>query len=44
MLCHVDNSLKITELYIKKDFSIINEANFQFIDFVLRKRIIKGGV
>lgn len=34
MLCHVDNSMRITELYIKKDFSAINEANFKLIDYI----------
>ena len=37
MLCHIDNSMKITNLYIKKDFTLINEANFKFIDYVLNK-------
>lgn len=37
MLCHIDNSMKITNLYIKKDFTLINEAKFKFIDYVLNK-------
>ena len=36
MLNHTDQSLKITELYIKKDFSHINEANVKLLDFVLK--------
>lgn len=35
MLCHVDAGLKITELYIKKDFTPINEANRLLMDYVL---------
>lgn len=34
MLNHVDTSMKITELYIKKDYSPINEANFKLLDYV----------
>ena len=37
MLNHTDQSLKITELYIKKDFSHINEANVKLLDYVLKK-------
>lgn len=36
MLCHVDTSLKTTMLYIKKDYSIINNENFKLLEFVLR--------
>jgi len=32
MFCHVDNAMRVTELYIKKDFSVINESNFKLID------------
>jgi integrase len=39
MLCHVDSSMKVTELYIKKDFTEINEANFRFIDY-FKKNIL----
>ena len=35
MLCHTDPAMKVTELYIKKDFKPINEANKKLIDFVL---------
>lgn len=35
MLNHVEPSMKITDLYIKKDFTAINEANFKLIDYVL---------
>lgn len=37
MLCHVDSSMKVTELYIKKDFTAINEANYKLIDYVFGK-------
>ena len=36
MLNHTDQSLKITELYIKKDFSHINEVNIKLLDYVLK--------
>lgn len=36
MLNHTDQSLKITELYIKKDFNHINEANVKLLDYVLK--------
>lgn len=34
MLCHVDTSLRVTELYIKKDFGPINNSNKVLLDFV----------
>lgn len=37
MLNHTDQSLRITELYIKKDFSHINEANVKLLDYVLKE-------
>lgn len=37
MLNHTDQSLKITELYIKKDFNHINEANVTLLDYVLKE-------
>lgn len=37
MLNHTDQSLKITELYIKKDFTQINEANVKLLDYVLKE-------
>lgn len=36
MLCHTDPSMKITELYIKKDFSQINEANSKVLEYVFK--------
>lgn len=36
MLNHTDQSLKITELYIKKDFCHINEANVKLLDYILK--------
>lgn len=37
MLCHTDPAMKVTELYIKKDFAPINEANEKLMNFVLAK-------
>lgn len=37
MLCHVDTSMKITELYIQKDFNPINEANFKLLDYIFNE-------
>ncbi len=34
MLNHTDNSMKITELYIKEDFGPINDANKKLLDYV----------
>lgn len=34
MLCHVDSRLRVTELYIKKDYSIINEANTKLLEYM----------
>ena len=36
MLCHVDPTLRVTNLYVRKDFTPMNEANFQFIDYFLK--------
>ena len=35
MLNHTDPALKVTELYIKRDFKIINVANMEVLNFVL---------
>lgn len=40
-LNHVDESMRVTEIYIKKDFTAINEANTEVINYVFNKR--KGG-
>lgn len=37
MLCHTDPAMKVTELYIKKDFAPINEANEKLMNFVFDK-------
>lgn len=37
MLNHTDESLRITELYIKKDFTQINDANVKLLDYVLKE-------
>lgn len=34
-LNHVDNATKVTDVYIKRDFTRINEANFKVIEYVL---------
>lgn len=36
MLNHTDQSLRVTELYIKRDFNTINEANVKLLDYVLK--------
>lgn len=35
MLCHTDSSMRVTDLYIEKDYKPMNEANFRLIDYVL---------
>lgn len=37
-LNHSDSTMKITDIYIKKDFSHIDRANRKVIDFVLNKK------
>lgn len=34
MLNHTDQSMRVTELYIKRDFTPINEANFKLLGYV----------
>lgn len=34
MLCHVDPSMRVTELYIEKDYSVINDANYKLIEYM----------
>lgn len=36
MLCHVDPSLRVTDLYIRKDFTPINDANFQLLEYLFK--------
>ena len=36
MLNHTDNSMKVTELYIREDFSQINEANERLLEYVFK--------
>lgn len=38
MLNHTDPALRVTELYIKKDFRAINEANVKVLDYVLNRK------
>ena len=33
-LNHVDKNLSVTDLYIKKDFSIINKVNKSVLDYI----------
>ncbi len=42
MLCHIDERMRVTNLYIKKDFSLINEANAKLVDFVFSNKEPKG--
>ncbi|WP_028896668.1 phage integrase SAM-like domain-containing protein [Prevotella sp. HUN102] len=37
MLNHIDPALKVTELYIRKDFKAINDANVKVLDYVLNE-------
>ena len=37
MLNHTDQSMRVTELYIKRDFAPINEANFKLMEYVFGK-------
>lgn len=37
MLNHIEPSMKITKLYIKKDYTAINEANYKLIEYVIDK-------
>ena len=34
MRCHVDEGLRVTNLYVKKDFSLVNEANVRLMEYV----------
>ena len=43
MLNHTDPSLRVTELYIKKDFRAINEANAKVLDYVLNCKRNRSG-
>lgn len=36
-LNHIDEAMRVTDIYIKKDFSRINEANSKVLDFVFKK-------
>lgn len=38
-LNHVDGATKITDVYIKRDFTRINEANFQMIEYVFGGKV-----
>lgn len=38
MLNHTDQSMRVTELYIKRDFTPINEANAMLIDYVFPRK------
>lgn len=37
-LNHVDEKMKITETYLEKDWSLINDANRKVIDFVMKQK------
>lgn len=34
MLCHVEPSMRVTDLYIKKDYTPMNDANGQLLEYV----------
>lgn len=34
MLCHTEPSMRVTDLYIQKDFTPINEANFKLLEYM----------
>ena len=36
MLCHTDMAMKVTDLYIKKDFAPVNEANFRLLEYMFK--------
>lgn len=36
MLCHTDPSMRVTDIYIRKDFTPINEANFRLIEYLFK--------
>lgn len=40
-LNHVDSATKITDVYIKRDYTRINEANFRVIDYVFGEKAQK---
>ena len=40
MLCHTDQSMRITDLYIQKDFTPINEANFKLLEYMFGEKPI----
>ena len=41
-LNHVDKENRMTDLYIKKDFSVINDVNSRVIDYVFNPDMMKG--
>ena len=41
-LVHVDREMSITDLYIKKDYRLINEANKKVIEYVFGEYINKS--
>lgn len=41
-LDHVDTSLRIADIYIEKDFKLINEANRKVVEFVFGKEAYSG--
>jgi len=37
-LNHVDDAMKVTDIYLDKDWSLINDANRKVLDFVFKKK------
>jgi len=42
-LVHVDESMGVTDLYIKKDFTLINDANKKIVRYIDKEIKKKGG-
>ena len=41
-LNHIDNDLKVTDLYIEKDWSMIDNANRKVIDFIFKVQEVQS--
>jgi hypothetical protein len=41
-LNHADPQMKVTDIYIKKDFSLVDEANKKVLDLVYGKTARRG--
>lgn len=43
-LNHVDEAMKVTDIYLEKDWSMINDANRKVLDYVVKGYILDGVV